>query len=303
MRIDEMFASSVEPVFSFEFFPPKTPEGERGLLDAIETLSELRPGFVSVTWGAGGSTRSQTIEIVSMIRERYGLEAMPHLTSVGATVEELHESLRAMRDQKLTNVLALRGDPPAGTNAFEPVPGGLSYASELTRLVAESYDFCIVGACYPEVHQEAPDGPSDLSRLREKVDAGARVLITQLFFDNADYFRFVDRARGAGIEVPIVPGILPVRSEEQVRRFTALCGASIPEDLDERLRELHGDPEAVRELGADWALDQCRELLAEGAPGIHFYTINRAEPAAHVVRTMRRERPWPAAIASRYGDS
>ena len=293
MRIDEMFASSEEPVFSFEFFPPKTEDGERNLDEALATLAPLRPGFVSVTWGAGGSTRSGTIEIVSEIRRRHGLEAMAHFTCVGATVDELHRSLRDMRDAGIQNILALRGDPPPDSDGFEAVPGGLSYASELTELVAQDYDFTIVGACYPEVHREAPDRDSDLRRLREKVDAGARVLITQLFFDNRDYFEFVADARDAGIHVPIVPGILPVRSAKQVRRIAGLCGASIPARLDRELSSCPDDA-AVERVGGRWALDQCRELLRRGAPGIHFYPLNRAEPTATVVRTLRAERPWLA---------
>ncbi|MGI9539604.1 MAG: methylenetetrahydrofolate reductase [NAD(P)H] [Miltoncostaeaceae bacterium] len=297
MRIDEMFASREEPVFSFEFFPPKTDDGERGLDDALTTLAPLDPGFVSVTWGAGGSTRSGTIEIVSDIRRRHGLEAMAHFTCAGATVDELHRSLQRMRDEGIQNILALRGDPPPDSERFEPVPGGLSYASELTALVAQNYDFTILGACYPEVHREAPDRDSDLRRLREKVDAGARVLITQLFFDNRDYFDFVSDARAAGVNVPIVPGILPVRSVPQVRRFTALCGASIPRALDEQLSDCGSDAAAVERLGGSWALDQCRELLRKGAPGIHFYTVNQASPTAQVVRTLRAERPWLAVDA------
>ncbi len=296
MRIDDLFAArGEEPIFSFEFFPPKTPEGEQKLAAALDVVSDLEPHFISVTWGAGGSTRAKTIDIVEMVRRNHGLEAMAHFTCVGLTVDDIHVVLRDMDGRGIENVLALRGDPPAGEDRFEPVEGGLSYASELARLVDRHYDFCIVGACYPEVHQECTSMASDLAHLREKVDAGVRVLITQLFYDNADYFRFVDEARSAGIDVPIVPGIMPISSAEQLRRFTALCGASIPPALDAELDRREGDPAAVQELGIAYATQQCGELLAGGAPGVHFYTINRAEPVRAIVSALRLGQPWHSA--------
>jgi methylenetetrahydrofolate reductase (NADPH) len=292
VRIDEIIATSDQPVFSFEFFPPKTPEGEEQLFRALRELKSLDPAFVSVTWGAGGSTRSKTIDIVKRMRSDYDLEAMAHFTVVGANVDELHEALREMRDAGIDNVLALRGDPPQGETEFSVAEGGLSYGSDLTTLVADSYDFCVAGACYPEGHSEAPDRETDLRNLKVKVDAGAKVLITQLFFDNADYFRFVEEARAIGIDVPIVPGIMPVLSAGQIKRMASLCGATIPSRLAQALEARGEDPEAAAELGVAYATLQCAELLANGAPGIHFYTINRSPSTRAILSALKLLRPW-----------
>lgn len=280
------------PCFSFEFFPPKTDEGERNLFSALEAMRHLDPAFVSVTWGAGGSTRDKTIDIVSRIRETHGLEAMAHFTCVGATVEELHAALRQMESAGIDNVLALRGDPPQGSDQFVATEGGLSYGSELTALVAEGYGFCVVGACYPEVHPEAHDAAENLEHAKAKVAAGTRVLITQLFFDNTAYFDFVDAARGAGIDVPIVPGIMPITDAAQIKRFVSMCGARIPEQLLEQLDVRAEDPEAVRELGVSYATLQCADLLRRGAPGIHFYTLNRSPATRAILSALRLHRPW-----------
>jgi len=295
MRIDEALAHAVEPVFSFEFFPPQTDEGERNLFEALQALRPLEPAFVSVTWGAGGSTREKTIDIVKRIRADHGLEAMAHFTCVGATVEDLHGALRQMRDAGIENVLALRGDPPRGETRFVKSEGGLGHGSELAELVAASYDFCVVGACYPEVHPEAPDLETDLANLERKVAAGARVLITQLFFDNDAYFRFVEAARDRGIDVPIVPGIMPITNFEQIKRFTSMCGATIPATLLAELEKRNDDPEAVRELGFSFATLQCADLLARGAPGIHFYTLNRSPATRAILATLKLHRPWERA--------
>ncbi|MGI8557317.1 MAG: methylenetetrahydrofolate reductase [NAD(P)H] [Solirubrobacteraceae bacterium] len=292
MRIDDIIAAGAEPLFSFEFFPPKTEEGERNLFDALSQLRELEPGFVSVTWGAGGSTRTKTIEIVRRIRADHDLEAMAHFTCVGATVDELRSALDQMRSAGLDNVLALRGDPPAGESGFVQTDGGLAHASELTELVAAEYEFCIVGACYPEGHPEEPDANADLEHLRRKVEAGARVLVTQLFFDNAAYFAFVGRARAVGIDVPIVPGIMPITNFEQITRFTSMCGASIPAALQAQLELRSEQPAAVAELGVAYATLQCAELLAGGAPGIHFYTLNRSPSTRAILSALRLTRPW-----------
>lgn len=292
MRIDEIIAADGDPVFSFEFFPPKTEDGERNLYEALEALRPLEPSFVSVTWGAGGSTREKTIEIVSRIRATHDLEAMAHFTCVGATTDDLHAALRQMRDAGISNVLTLRGDPPRGEERFVATEGGLSYASELTTLAAADYDFCLVGACYPEVHPEAADLESDLAHLRAKVDAGVKVLITQLFFDNEAYFRFVEQARAAGIDVPIVAGIMPITNAEQIKRFTSMCGASIPASLLEALDQRRDDPAAVVDLGVAYATLQCAELLARGAPGIHFYTLNRSPATRAILSALRLNRPW-----------
>ncbi|MGI8921209.1 MAG: methylenetetrahydrofolate reductase [NAD(P)H] [Solirubrobacteraceae bacterium] len=296
MRIDSILESGEEPVFSFEFFPPKSEDGERNLYAALEELRTLEPNFVSVTWGAGGSTREKTIEIVTNLRERFGLEAMAHFTCVGASVDDLHDSLRQIEAAGIENVLLLRGDPPQGEERFEPAPGGLSYASELAELVAAAqYPFCVVGACYPEVHQEAAGPEADLEHLVAKVRAGVRVLITQLFFDNADYFRFVDQARAAGIDVPIIPGIMPITTIAGIKRMTSMCGACIPPALQHELELRAEHPEAVVELGVSYATLQCAELLARGAPGIHFYTINRSPSTRAILSALKLQRPWDRA--------
>ena len=295
MRIDEALASAHEPVFSFEFFPPQTDEGERNLFEALQALRPLEPSFVSVTWGAGGSTREKTIDIVKRIKADHGLEAMAHFTCVGATVEDLHADLRQMREAGIENVLALRGDPPRGQSEFVRTEGGLGYGSELAELVASNYDFCVVGACYPEMHVEAPDAETDLTNLERKVAAGVRVLVTQLFFDNDAYFRFVEAARERGIDVPIVPGIMPITNFEQIKRFTSMCGATIPPTLMAELEERADDPEAVRELGFAFATLQCADLLARGAPGIHFYTLNRSPATRAILATLKLHRPWERA--------
>jgi methylenetetrahydrofolate reductase (NADPH) len=292
MRIDEIIAAGEGPVFSFEFFPPKTDEGEQNLFRTLQELRTLEPAFVSVTWGAGGSTREKTIGIVSRIRADHDLEAMAHFTCVGATRDDLHAALRQMRDVGIDNVLALRGDPPKGETEFVVTEGGLAYSTELVRLVSESYDFCVIGACYPEVHPEAPDLATDLERLKAKVEAGAKVLITQLFFDNTAYFDFVDEARAAGIEVPIVPGLMPITNAEQIKRFTSMCGASIPAPLLEALDARRDDEEAVAELGVSYATAQATELLAGGAPGIHFYTLNRSPATRAILSALKLNRPW-----------
>jgi methylenetetrahydrofolate reductase (NADPH) len=295
MRIDEIIDGGREPVFSFEFFPPKTAEGEQNLFSALEQLRELEPAFVSVTWGAGGSTRAKTIEIVSRIRASHGLEAMAHFTCVGATVGDLRSALSQMQQAGLDNVLTLRGDPPQGETRFVTTDGGLSYANELAELVADEYDFCVVGACYPEVHPEAPDMETDLANLKRKVDAGASVLITQLFFDNSVYFEFVARARDAGIDVPIIPGIMPITNFEQIKRFTSMCGATIPEGLYRQLELRPEQADAVAELGVAYATLQCAELLEGGAPGIHFYTLNRSPATRAILAALKLSQPWERA--------
>jgi methylenetetrahydrofolate reductase (NADPH) len=293
MRIDEHLADG-GPCFSFEFFPPKTAQGERNLGRALAELSRLGPSFVSVTYGAGGTTeqKEKTVEIVSHIKEDYGLEAMAHFTCVGATVEDLRTTLDRMRKSGIQNVLALRGDPPAGQEEWTATDGGLTYSRELIELIRDEYDFSIGAACFPETHIHASSAESDLRYLKEKVDAGARFLITQLFFDNAVYYDFVARARDIGIDVPIIPGIMPVTDVGQIKRFTSMCGASIPDHLLAEL-ELRADaPEAVAELGVAYATLQCAELLVNGAPGIHFYTLNKSHSTRAILGALRAMAPW-----------
>src|SRR3954471_2470036 len=235
MRVDRILESTSRPVFSFEFFPPKTDEGHRSLEDALTELRKDAPDYVSVTYGAAGSTRERTVEVTKWIKEDLGLEAMAHLSCVGEPVGRLREILDEITDAGIDNVLALRGDPPRGETEWKPHPDGLHYSVELIELIRQDYDFCIGATCFPEVHPEAPDLEHDLRYLKRKVDAGATFLITQLFFDNEDYFRFVDSARAFGIDVPIIAGIMPITNFEQIQRFTTLCGATIPPALHEQL--------------------------------------------------------------------
>jgi methylenetetrahydrofolate reductase (NADPH) len=295
MRIEDILAGSDEPVFSFEFFPPRTPEGERMLQETLRTLRALEPSFVSVTYGAGGSTRDRTVEITKWIKQELGVEAMAHLSCVGTTREQLVEILDEVQAAGIDNVLALRGDPPRGETEWRPHPGGLSYSTELAQLITDRYDFCIGAACFPEVHPEAPDLAHDLRFLKEKIASGARFLITQLFFDNALYFDFVAEARAAGIDLPIIPGIIPVTDVNQIKRFTTMCGASIPPALLEQLELRADDPDAVIQLGVAYATLQCADLLRRGAPGIHFYTLNRSPATRAIVSALKLHRPWESA--------
>ena len=271
-----------DPCFSFEFFPPRTEEGHRALLRTVEDLRPLDPGFVSVTYGAGGSTRDRTVELVREIRAT-GLETMAHLTCVGHSREELGGLVEHFLEMGVENLLALRGDPPAGQREFQPTPGGFRYASELVRFIRErDHHLCIGGAGYPEGHVETPLREDDLKNLKAKVDAGLDFVITQLFFDNAFYFDFVERARRVGINVPIVPGIMPITNIEQLERFIRLCGATVPMRLVLQLERYRDDADAVVQLGVAHATVQCMELLARGVPGIHFYTLNKS-PATRLI--------------------
>jgi methylenetetrahydrofolate reductase (NADPH) len=292
MRIDEILASADEPVFSFEFFPPKTDEGERNLRATLEALRALEPDFVSVTYGAGGSTRDRTVEITKWIKQELGIEAMAHLSCVGTTREELCAILDGVAAAGIDNVLALRGDPPRGQTEWRPHPGGLHYSTELAALISSGYPFGVGAACFPEVHPEAPDLAHDLRFLKEKIASGATFLITQLFFDNELYFSFVEEARAMGIEVPIIPGIMPINDVGQIKTITEMCGASIPEALLKQLEIRAADPDAVLQLGVSYATLQCAELLARGAPGIHFYTLNRSPATRAILSALKLLRPW-----------
>jgi methylenetetrahydrofolate reductase (NADPH) len=292
LRIDEILATAEEPVFSFEFFPPKTEEGWHNLREALTSLAALEPDFASVTYGAGGSTRDRTFEVTKWLKQEVGIEAMAHLSCVGATREELCQILDGIVEAGIENVLALRGDPPRGEAEWRPHPGGLKYSTELAGLVSERYALGIGAACFPEVHPEAPDLAHDLRFLKQKVQSGASFLITQLFFDNELYFAFVEEARAAGIEVPILPGIMPITDVKQIKTITGMCGASIPQALLEALEWRASDPDAVLQLGVSYATLQCAELLARGAPGIHFYTLNRSPATRAILSALKLLRPW-----------
>jgi methylenetetrahydrofolate reductase (NADPH) len=292
MRIDDIIATNDGPVFSFEFFPPKTDEGEQKLRATLDSLRALEPDFVSVTYGALGSTRGRTVDLTHWIKQELGIEAMAHLSCVGSSRAELQLILDGMQQAGIENVLALRGDPPAGESTWTPHPEGLHFSTELAELIRERHAFAIGAACFPEVHPEAPDLAHDLHFLRRKVDSGVAFLITQLFFDNELYFRFVEEARAAGIDVPIIPGIMPITDVAQIKTITGRCGATIPPRLLDALEWRASDPEAVHGLGVAYATLQCAELLARGAPGIHFYTLNRSHATRAILSALRLLRPW-----------
>jgi len=288
MLIRDLLASGA-PSISFEFFPPKSDEAAAQLERTIAELAPLNPGFISVTWGAGGSTREKTIEIVSHIRDGAGIEAMAHLTCVGSTREELGSILHRLRAAGICNVLALRGDPPKGQSSFAAIDGGFRYASELTSFIRETLgaDVCLGGAAYPEKHIECGNPAVDLNNLKRKVDAGLDFLVTQLFFDNRHYWEFVERARAAGITVPIVPGIMPITNVNSIERLTISCGTTLPFKLAAELDRRRADPQAVMQLGVAHATSQCIDLLTGGAPGIHFYTLNRSHATRDIFTALK----------------
>jgi methylenetetrahydrofolate reductase (NADPH) len=272
------FLATGAPSISFEFFPPKSDEAAAQLERTIAELGALEPAFVSVTWGAGGSEREKTIDIVTRIKRETGIEAMAHLTCVGARRDDLGAILARLEAAGVENVLALRGDPPRGQLAFAPVEGGFQYAAELVAFIRETHGskLSVGGAAYPEKHMECGNPAVDLNNLKRKADAGLDFLITQLFFDNNHYWAFVERARAAGIGIPIIPGIMPITNAAQVERFTVACGAALPFKLAAELDRRRQDPRAVMQLGVAHATSQCIDLLTSGAPGIHFYTLNRS---------------------------
>jgi methylenetetrahydrofolate reductase (NADPH) len=273
---------------SFELFPPKTPQGVTNLFQHVGRLIEFRPSFVTCTYGAGGSTQELTLEIVSRVHREFQLPVATHLTCVGRTVPELCDYLASAKQLGVENVVALRGDPPRGDTAFRAVEGGLRYANELVALVrAEFPRFGIAVAGYPETHQEAPSPDVDLANLKRKVDAGADVVITQLFYHNDDFFRFRDRCHALGIRLPIVPGILPVTNFAQIKRITSLCGAQLPPQFVRRLEEAGADDDAQFAIGIEFAIEQSQGLIDSGVPGIHFYVLNRSEAAAEVLQNVQ----------------
>jgi methylenetetrahydrofolate reductase (NADPH) len=286
MRIRELFGDPARRVFSFEFFPPKTDAGAAALERTIRELTDLAPSFVSVTYGAGGSTRQKTLELVQWIERETRLTAMAHLTCVGASAEEIGAVVDRLAGAGVENVMALRGDPPAGQERFQRHEGGFGFASDLVAFIRRRHGdrLCLGGAGYPEGHVECRELDRDIAHLKAKVDAGLDFVVTQLFFDNRAYFDFVARARAAGIRVPIVPGIMPIRNLASVERMTKLCGASIPPALYAELDRCRSDEAAVAALGVAHATAQCVELLHAGAPGIHFYTLNQS-PATRVILT------------------
>lgn len=277
--ISELFAQK-RPLRSLEFFPPKDDAGVAALRATAAVLQQMQPDFVSVTYGAGGTTRDRTAQVSALLKDELGFTVMPHLTCVGHSRGELAAIADRLHGSGFRNIMALRGDPPKGVAEFRQAADGLRYANELVALLKDRQpDLCLGVAGYPEKHPEAPSLDADLANLKRKVDAGAAFVTTQLFFDNAAYHRFVDRCRGAGIDVPIVPGIMPVLSLRQIQRFTSLCGATLPAKLIRRLEVAADHADVVETIGIDWALTQIRDLLAQGAPGYHLYILNRAKAA------------------------
>ena len=299
MKISDLFQTQAQ-TFSFEFFPPKNPEDVENLFDRANDLKQLGASFCSVTYGAGGSTRKNTIDLVCRFQAELELVGMAHLTCVGHTQAELQEVLHELQDRGVENLMCLRGDPPLGQTEFIPASDGFSYAAELVQLARTVRGFCIGVAGYPETHPECPDRQRDLEHLQAKVNCGADFVTTQLFFNSQDYFDFVDRAKRAGIRQRIVPGIMPITNYRQIVRFTGMCGAAIPPELHERLAPVADDPGAVLEIGVDWAWRQCEALLAGGAPGIHFYTMNRSRATQLIFERLRESSvsaPLPTAAA------
>ncbi len=277
--ISELFAQQ-RPLRSLEFFPPKDEAGVETLRQTAMALKRIAPDFVSVTYGAGGSTRERTAQVSRLLRTEIGFTVMPHLTCVGHTREELNGVADQLHAGGYRNIMTLRGDPPKGHTEFVPYKDGLRYGSDLVALLkARHADFCLGVGGYPEKHPEAPSLEADLDNLKRKVDACAAFITTQLFFDNAVYYRFVEKCRARGIKVPIVPGIMPVLSLKQIKRFTEMCGATLPEKLTKRLEAAGEAPEIVESVGNEWAVTQIRDLIARGAPGYHLYIMNRAKAA------------------------
>lgn len=268
------------PIFSFEFFPPKTESAAAQLLHTAEKLRHSQPDFVSITYGAGGSTRERTLHYASTLQDKFGYEIMPHLTCVGHSKEELRSTIEEFKDAGFKRIMALRGDPPKGEHNFTPHPKGLRHANELVELIRQVHPECAVAvAGYPEKHPEADSPEADLIHLKRKVDAGASFITTQLFFDNSVYYRFVENCRDVGIHVPILPGLLSIASREQAMRFCRMCEATFPEALDKNLLAAGEDPHLLRLAGDQWILEQASDLLQNGAPGIHLYILNQADAA------------------------
>lgn len=285
MKINEFYKRG-KHTFSFEFFPPKNDAGETKLFETIADLKPLNPSFVSVTYGAMGTTRANTIGIVERIKSEIGLEAAAHLTCIAHSGAEINAILEELANKGIENIVALRGDVPQGENKLNPIPNGFRYASELVRWIRKhptyGRSFAIAVAGYPEGHIECPDKEKDLEHLKQKVDEGADVVITQLFFINRDYFNFVERSRKIGIRVPIVPGIMPVTNGAQIQRFAKMCGAVIPKEMNEAIARFGEDHASVESYGIEFATKQCEELLRNGAPGLHFYTLNKSRATREI---------------------
>jgi methylenetetrahydrofolate reductase (NADPH) len=286
MKITELLSTRAT-AFSFEFFPPKDEPGLQRLFETVAALRRYQPAYVSVTYGAGGSTRRLTLDLVRRIKSETGIETMAHLTCVGSSRDEIAQVIDQIAQSGIKNVLALRGDPPQGQQGFEATAGGFAHADELVAFIRERHpQLCIGVAGYPEKHTEAADFATDLQNLKRKVDAGADFIVTQLFFDDRDYFAFVERLEAANVNVPTLPGIMPITNVSQIKRFTSMCGAHIPARLLARLEAVQTNAESVRALGVAHAVTQCKQLLARNVPGIHFYTLNRSTATVEILQRL-----------------
>ena len=288
MKLSEILSTASKPLFSCEFFPPKTDKGEENLWNCLRELQTINPAYASVTYGAGGTTQDRTKGIVTRIKDETGLSPVAHLTCVGASKDQLAELLADYQAAGIQNILALRGDAPEGMDSFQATEGGFSHATDLIAFLREQGDFSIACATYPEGHPESAGGVADDIRyLKMKQDNGADCAITQYFFDNQAFFRFRDACDIAGITIPIIPGIMPIGNFDQIVRFSAMCGATIPAWLHEKMAPVREDLEAVAELGIELAATQCSELLEQGAPGLHFYTLNKSAATIAIHRKIR----------------
>ena len=285
LKISQLL-NNKSPLFSFEFFPPKTPEGEKSLYETIKNLRHLEPAFVSVTYGAGGSTREKTVDLVIRIKHELGIEPMAHLTCVNSSEAEINSTLSRLQDRGIENILALRGDVPQ-QEGHDISHEAFHHSNELIRHIRKNYDFCLGAAAFPEGHKESRTLQEDTNCMKMKADAGADFFITQLFFENRYYFELIERTRKIGLNMPIIPGIMPITGVDQIERFTSLCGATIPDELKNRLESARDNPTTVMEIGIRHAADQCRELLKYGVPGIHFYTLNRSPATIAILKELK----------------
>lgn len=284
--LTQIFASE-SPIISIEIFPPKTDRGDELLFESLDCLTQYQPAFISCTYGAGGTTRSRTIDLCVEIQRRYQIPATSHFTCVGSTRDELVEWLREATANGVKNIMALRGDAPQGQECFQAVAGGLSYANELVSLIREHHPEMGIGvAAYPEKHLEAPDLQTDLNNLKRKIDSGADAAFSQLFFVNENFFKFREMYEAAGCRIPLVPGIMPITEFSRIKRITAMCGAVFPDDLAQKLEAVQDDEQAQLEIGVEHATRQCQELLAHGAPGIHFYALNKSQACQKILENL-----------------
>ena len=287
MKIKDILSKD-EPSFSFEFFPPKNYSSILELGINVGQLMKLSPSFISVTYGAGGSTQDASFKLIDYINNKIGLITMAHYTCVNATREKVQNDLDHFEEINIENLILLRGDPPKGETKFVNHGGDFHFASDLIEFVSERKDFCIAAAGYPESHPESESVDEDIKNLKHKVDKGADFIVTQLFFDNNYYFNFVDRARKVGIEIPIVPGIMPITNFKQIKKFTQMCGAKIPESLVNNLEPYQGDLTKTYDIGVEFSIAQCRELLEKGAPGLHFYTLNKSRATVDIFSSIKQ---------------